>query len=123
MAPLPVAFPQNGRCHSYSVVDQRQFLRMIAMGTFNANSVKKKGGGKMDASLTKILELAIQQGIWAVLYIYLFFRMLKENKEREARYQETITLLSGDISDSLERLHTKIDAQNAGHIENNTNCK
>ncbi len=77
----------------------------------------------MDASLTKILELAIQQGIWAVLYIYLFFRMLKENKEREARYQETITLLSGDISDSLERLHTKIDAQNAGNIENNTNFK
>ena len=77
----------------------------------------------MDASLTKILELAIQQGIWAVLYIYLFFRMLKENKEREARYQETITLLSGDISDRLERLHTKIDAQNAGNIENNTNFK
>lgn len=40
----------------------------------------------MDASLTKILELAIQQGIWAVLYIYLFFRMLKENKERETNY-------------------------------------
>ena len=30
----------------------------------------------MDASLTTILEVALQQGIWAALYIYLFFRML-----------------------------------------------
>ena len=32
----------------------------------------------MEASLTNILELALQQGIWAALYIYLFFRMLSE---------------------------------------------
>ena len=37
----------------------------------------------MEAWLSKLLELAVGQGVWAVLYIYLFFRMLKENKERE----------------------------------------
>ena len=41
----------------------------------------------MDASLQTILEAALQQGIWAALYIYLFFRMLKENATREERYQ------------------------------------
>ena len=35
----------------------------------------------MDANLTSILQVALQQGIWAALYIYLFFRMLKENAE------------------------------------------
>ena len=44
----------------------------------------------MDASLTTILEVALQQGIWAALYIYLFFRMLKENAQREEKYQGMI---------------------------------
>lgn len=40
----------------------------------------------MDATLQNIIEIALQQGIWAGLYIYLFFRMLKQNEEREAQY-------------------------------------
>ena len=36
----------------------------------------------MDATLQTIIEAALQQGIWAVLYIYLFFRMLSENQAR-----------------------------------------
>jgi len=51
----------------------------------------------MEASLTNILELALQQGIWAALYIYLFFRMLSENKAREDKYQTIIDRLSGNI--------------------------
>ena len=30
----------------------------------------------MDTTLQSIIEIALQQGIWAALYIYLFFRML-----------------------------------------------
>ena len=41
----------------------------------------------MDLDVTSLLEAALQQGIWAALYIYLFFRMLKENASREERYQ------------------------------------
>ena len=55
----------------------------------------------MEESAAKLLELAVSQGIWAVLYIYLFFRMLKENKEREERYQNTISLLSGNIENGI----------------------
>ena len=29
----------------------------------------------MDTTLQSIIEIALQQGIWAALYIYLFFRM------------------------------------------------
>lgn len=62
----------------------------------------------MEESIGKILELAISQGIWAALYIYLFFRMLKENKEREERYQSTIDRLSGNIEGGIEKIHIKL---------------
>ena len=64
----------------------------------------------MEANLTQLLELAVQQGVWAVLYIYLFFRMLKENKEREERYQTMIDRLSGNIEDGIEKIHQKLDS-------------
>lgn len=39
----------------------------------------------MDDFLARVMELALGQGLWAVLYVYLFFRMLNENKSREER--------------------------------------
>ena len=71
----------------------------------------------MEEWLSKILELGIGQGIWAVLYIYLFFRMLKENKSREDRYQsiidknqEIIGEMSGEIRGGINRIESKIDS-------------
>ena len=63
----------------------------------------------MEAELSGLLELALQQGIWAALYIYLFFRMLKENVAREERYQETIDRLSGNIEAGIEQIQSKLD--------------
>ena len=70
----------------------------------------------MEEWLSKILELGIGQGIWAALYIYLFFRMLKENKSREDRYQsiidknqEIIGEMSGEIKGGINRIENKID--------------
>lgn len=63
----------------------------------------------MEEGISRILELAVGQGIWAVLYIYLFFRMLKENKEREDRYQATIDRLSGNIENGIEKIQQKLD--------------
>ena len=60
-------------------------------------------------SAAKLLELAVSQGIWAVLYIYLFFRMLKENKEREERYQNTISLLSGNIESGIRDIKSQLE--------------
>lgn len=63
----------------------------------------------MEEGVSQILELALQQGIWAALYIYLFFRMLKENKEREERYQETIDHLSVKIEKGIEDIKKSVD--------------
>ena len=63
----------------------------------------------MEEGITKILELAVSQGIWAVLYIYLFFRMLKENKDREDCYQKMISDLSGNIEQGIKKIQNQLD--------------
>ena len=63
----------------------------------------------MDVSFQSLIEAALQQGIWAALYIYLFFRMLKENKEREDRYQAMIDRLSGSILEGIEDIQDRLD--------------
>ena len=63
----------------------------------------------MDSTLQNIIEIALQQGIWAGLYIYLFFRMLKQNEEREAQYQSTIDKLSGNIQSGIENIQHRLN--------------
>ena len=67
----------------------------------------------MEEGLSTIIELAVSQGIWAVLYIYLFFRMLKENKEREERYQSTIDRLSTNIETGIEKIQDQLEAMSS----------
>lgn len=64
----------------------------------------------MEAGMQSLIEAALQQGIWAALYIYLFFRMLKENKEREDRYQAMVDRLSGNIEEGIEDIQSRLDA-------------
>ena len=75
----------------------------------------------MDTQLSNILEIALQQGIWAALYIYLFFRMLKENAEREERYQTIIARLSGNIEQGIETIQQQLERlsarQKGSHVE------
>lgn len=68
----------------------------------------------MEEGISKILELGVSQGVWATLYIYLFFRMLKENKAREDRYQETIDRLSDSIEGGIEKLQDTLDSMVSG---------
>ena len=68
----------------------------------------------MEESFGKILELAISQGIWAVLYIYLFFRMIKENKVREENYQKTIDIMGNRIESGISRIEQKLDDIESG---------
>lgn len=64
----------------------------------------------MDASLQTIIEVALQQGLWAALYIYLFFRMLKENAAREEKYQAMIDSLNTNIAEGIENFQHRLDA-------------
>ena len=63
----------------------------------------------MDEALQRVLEIATGQGIWAVLYIYLFARMLRENADREARYQAIISKLSDEIKTGVDEIGRKLD--------------
>ena len=64
----------------------------------------------MDAPLQTVIEAALEQGIWAALYIYLFFRMLKENAAREEKYQAMIDHLSSDIAEGIEDIQDRLDS-------------
>jgi len=64
----------------------------------------------MEFNPSALLEAALQQGIWAALYIYLFFRMLKENAAREERYQAMIDRLSGNIENGIENIQNRLEA-------------
>ena len=63
----------------------------------------------MDTTLESILEVALQQGIWAALYIYLFFRMLRENAQREEKYQQMIDTLSQNIQTGIDNIQDRLD--------------
>ena len=69
----------------------------------------------MDLDVTSLLEAALQQGIWAALYSYLFFRMLKENASREERYQNMIDRLSSNIENGIENIQNRLDAMEKRH--------
>ena len=64
----------------------------------------------MEATIQTIMEAALQQGIWAALYIYLFFRMLKENAAREEKYQAMIDSLRTNIAEGIEDIQKRLDA-------------
>jgi hypothetical protein len=62
--------------------------------------------------VSKAVELAVGQGLWAVLYLYLFFRMLKENKEREDRYLQ-MAAFSGQQGRNTRPVRAIIGGQQA----------
>ena len=45
----------------------------------------------------KILELAIGDGLWALLFCVLLIYELKDSRARENKYQDTITSLAKDL--------------------------
>jgi len=63
----------------------------------------------MDGALSNILQVALEQGIWAALYIYLFFRMLKESASREEKYQQIIDTLSQNIQTGIDNIQNRLD--------------
>lgn len=64
----------------------------------------------MDEFVSKLIEMAVSQGVWCLLYVYLFLRMLNENATREDRYNATINQLSDKILSSLSHIEGQLDA-------------
>ena len=67
----------------------------------------------------QIFNLALSQGLFAVMFVILFVYQLRDSKTREQKYQETIARLGNaleivqsvkdDVEDIKELLHVNID--------------
>ncbi|WP_050353777.1 BhlA/UviB family holin-like peptide [Gottschalkia purinilytica] len=62
----------------------------------------------------QIIKIALSQGIWAVLFVFMLFYVLKENSNRENNYQEIIKELSDkfniieDVKEDVREIKKKI---------------
>ena len=45
----------------------------------------------------EIIRIATESGIWAVLFVVLFYKQMKESKTREEKYQSTIDNLADKL--------------------------
>lgn len=61
-----------------------------------------------------IFQMATESGIWAILFVCLFFIQIKDSKTREEKYQTTIDALAeklkliSDIKLSIEEIKDKL---------------
>lgn len=61
-----------------------------------------------------IFEAATKSGIWAILFVCLFFIQIKDSKTREEKYQTTIDALAdklkmiADIKTDIEEIKNKL---------------
>ncbi len=62
----------------------------------------------------KVMSAAAESGIWAVLFVVLFFIQIKDSKTRETNYQSTIDALAeklkmiADIKSDIETIKNKL---------------
>lgn len=61
--------------------------------------------------MEEILKMATGYGIFAALFVYLFFYMLKDSKAREVKYQETIAKNQEVISSLSDKLNIVADVK------------
>ena len=65
----------------------------------------------------KIFNLAINNGLWAVLFLVLLFYVLKDSRAREKKYQETIEKLGDcvatveDIKEDVKQIKITIESK------------
>lgn len=57
---------------------------------------------------TEIIKMSFTYGIFGVLFVYLFFYMLKDSKAREVKYQEIIDKLTEKFG-VIEDIKTDVD--------------
>ncbi len=61
----------------------------------------------------QLLEMATESGIWAVLFVVLFYKQIKESKTREEKYQTTIESLADKLKMVAEIKTDVEDIKNA----------
>lgn len=58
---------------------------------------------------SELLKYFITQGPWAVLFVFLLVYVMKTNKEREQRQEDTNKEREGRLHDLLEKFSEKYD--------------
>ncbi|MBR1925636.1 MAG: bacteriocin [Clostridia bacterium] len=58
--------------------------------------------------IEEILKLAIGNGLWAVLFVFLFLYQIKENNKREKKYVFIIEELSKNVG-IIKKVYDKIE--------------
>lgn len=72
----------------------------------------------------EILNLAISNGLWAVLFLMLLVYVLKDSRRREIKYQETIASLNASLSivenikEDIQEIKTTIQSHVQGEKGN-----
>lgn len=61
--------------------------------------------------INEIFQLAISNGLWAVLFVFLFFYQIKDSNKREQKYEKLITELSLDVA-IIKKVDTKVETIN-----------
>ena len=61
----------------------------------------------------KILQMAAESGVWAVMFVVLFYKQMKESKQREDKYQSTIDALAEKLKAIAEIRNDIADIKNA----------
>jgi len=62
----------------------------------------------------QVIEMAASSGIWALLFVTLFFIELRDSKTREEKYQATVESLAEklsvvlDIKEDVQEIKTKM---------------
>ncbi|KNF07181.1 protein of unknown function DUF2762 [Gottschalkia purinilytica] len=62
----------------------------------------------------QIIKVALSQGLWAVLFVFMLFYVLRENSKREENYQDIIKELSEkfniveDVKEDVREIKKKI---------------
>lgn len=63
----------------------------------------------------EVIKMVASYGIFAILFVYLLFYVLKENSKREQGYQEIISTLTDklnivdDIKKSVDKIEEKLE--------------
>ena len=55
----------------------------------------------------EIVSIVVSNGVFAILFVWLFLYQLKDSSKREVKYQETIEKLTGHLSE-LEQIKNDI---------------
>ena len=72
----------------------------------------------------KILEVALSDGLWAVLFLLLLMYELKDSRKREEKYQKTISSLSENFSilkevdKNVKKISGKLCSTNDNNVKN-----